>query len=257
LPRKEIPKKISVSKPVLENAQISIKQEICEEKTVLNPFTRKLEFAPAMFEAHNIEHLKTYEDMYNPHQYQQSLQSIYTHENITILPGESDTRMTHYTEERSNFYTTDPSMFLLKEEDDFTGRQNLQSSPFYHKNYNLLQSPISKKQTNEHTRHRYRENYFNNIENNENINTSKGDISTDNLFYESPFLQKKVKFNAGISPNRHDAHKMSERFFKSFPPLFLILCRVKPHAMTQGFGKDLSNFHNYSPINIKFESPSK
>jgi len=230
LHRKEISKKNSFTKSLLESAQKNIKIEPSED----NKMNSYQEFPQIMFEARNSEHVKAFEEMYNPHQYQQSIQSIYTNENITILQNESDSRMTHYTEENINFYTTDPSMFLLKQEDDVN--KDLQSSPFLHKNYNLLQSPISKKKVNDHSRQRYRENYYH-IEQNENNN------SVDNLFCESPYPQKKVKYNTGVSPNRHDAHKMSER--------------VKPNTITQGFGKDLSNLHNYSPISIKFESPSK
>jgi len=209
---KDISNKVSIPKPLLENVkELQIKKEVCEDNNASNPFKVKLEFSQTIF-THTSEHLKTYEEMYNPLQYQQS---IYAHDHLPVLHHDSDSRMTHYTEENTNFYTTDPSMFLIKQEDDIN--KDLHSSPFLHKNYTLLQSPISKKKVNEQPRHRYRENYYNN-EQNENINISnisKGDTSTDNLFFESPFLQKKVKFNTGISPNRVDTDrgfsKMSER----------------------------------------------
>ena len=179
-------------------------------ENIYNLVRTKLEFPSQEFNPNNQEHVKAVEKIYYEHTYQ----NMPTGDNTNTLTGDSDSRMTYFTDENNTMYINDPSHFMVKKEDEFGRISNLtQNSPYISKSFKHFQSPALKQEAKETSLLGKRsgcEQYYNNDLNDENINSlnfPKIEVYADNIFFESPYQKKKVKFNTIISPNMLDMDK--------------------------------------------------
>jgi len=140
---------------------------------------------------------------------------IDTHHPQILYSVDSDSRQTYFTETDNNISGIHNSpRFAVKKEIEYTPRNNnsIQRKSFMPKDFNFFQSPIATigfKNSSAKRAH-----YYEDVNDENAINSSnfpKIEAYGGDIFIESPFLTKKVKYNPAVSPNLVDVEKTSTK----------------------------------------------
>jgi hypothetical protein len=236
---------------MINNCDPKIFNEIC------NLVKTKTEIPIENLNLRNPDHLKIIEQVYNP-------------ENLQSLLQKSKPDSILSSEAHKNYQNSNTSKSTLPRYDDHSSRKSdsagfttikkehieypkypsaMTSSPMNTKNMGLFASP--KPGT------KY-EDFFN--DENANPNTYTKAEYTDNFLYHSPVPQKKIKNNFAVSPNMLAMEDMkSDQKQRSGQKLGGDWFKPAKTSAFQSYGKDIFNSNSifYSPINVKYESPSK
>ena len=210
------------------------------------------------------EHLKIIEQVYNP----ENLKSLITKTKPETSPfdplntsksyqtsSNSSKRSAAMFEDHSTHKSEGLGYSIKKEHVEYSKfSHGVQSSPMGNKEMSMFASPRPQKSS-------YNCDDFFNDENINTHNYMKVEYGADGYIYSSPMPQKKIKPNMAVSPNmigledmKSDSKNRDRSGNKMIPEW-----GKNPKTSAFGFGKDMfsSNSLFYSPINIKYESPSK
>jgi len=174
---------------------------------------------------------------------------------------DSDSRQTYFTETENTASRIPLSPRFApntQKEIEFTPTtKSIQRKSFMPKDFNFFQSPNSKIEFKNSSAKRNR--YYDDVNDENHINSSnfpKIEAYGGDIFIESPYLKKKVKFNSSISPNlvESDKHLPSKLSDKTN-----IIHLNQQQAQTNT--KEVAGFYMFglspSPINFRYDSPSK
>jgi len=134
-----------------------------------------------------------------------------THHPQILYSVDSDSRQTYFTEtDHHNMSAIHHSpRFAMKKEIDYTPRtKSIQRKSFMPKDFNFFQSPNTKIEFKNSSAKCAR--YYDDANDENAINANnfpKIEAYGGDIFIESPFLTKKVKYNPTISPNLVDVDK--------------------------------------------------
>lgn len=207
----------------------------------------------------NPDHLKLIEQVYNP----EALQSLINRSKHETSKAFHSTDSSHKGstsfEDHSSSHKSDTLGFSVKKEhQDYKPYQSaLHSSPMPNKEMGLYNSPRHTHQTKS-----YNCDDFFNDENVNNANYLKSEHYGETFIYSSPMPQKKVKATVAMSPNLLALEELksdSKNRDRSAHKALGEWNKGNKGSYNQPFTKDIfgGNSLFYSPINIKYESPSK
>jgi len=222
----------------------SLKKVKKEEGLAHNVHQVKQEFSQEAFDISRDQHMKMLEQIYFPDNFSNKESTMATVSEV-VRP---------YSGENSMRYTEEVPIFGVKKEEE-NGKKM-----FVAKEFSLIETSPAMKIEGHH--HHYNIGQYNHInhheheheQNDENVNFTN---FSDSVFFESPFHKKKSssKFdNSSVSPidNTDKSHSkiLADKTNKM---------NTNP-LQTPSVLKDFNSYNNvfsYSPLNVKYESPSK
>jgi len=214
----------------------SLKKVKKEEGSAHNAHQVKQEFSQEAFDISRDQHLKMLEQIYFPDSFSNKESTMATMPEV-VRP---------YSGENSMRYTEEVPIFGVKKEEE-NGKKM-----FVEKDFSLIETSPAMKMEGHHHHHHYNIAQYNHMShhehNDENVNFNN---FSDSVFFESPFHKKKssTKFNnSAISPIDHNTEKSHSK---------ILADKTNKMNTNQQSNNVMKDFFSYSPLNAKYESPSK